>query len=267
MTIHSFIQRYLRAMLITLAGGFTMTAWSATLEVADALGRKVKVTTPVQHVALNFNFEELTAVAGKGNWARVVGISRAPWEGWRPVIFSRFAAVIPNLQAIPDIGHSDDGKLPGDWGPVKAEAVIADNPDLIFIAGSRWVNKPKAVKNGEVHAIEHGLCRTLVDFVAMPYIAKHLYPDAFKDVDPEAPARFCDVVALLQNGHLLASGTLAQVLTVAHVAQAFGVETEALRCGDGTGVLVSMRAMKNPLVTNNTIDSVASCKANTSATA
>ncbi|WP_180125144.1 ABC transporter substrate-binding protein [Rhodoferax sp. BLA1] len=329
---------------------FALCAWSATVEVTDALGRKVKVNSPVQRIALNFNFEEFTAVAGKDNWAKVVGISRAPFEGWRPVIFSRYAAVIPNLQAMPDIGHSDDGtfsaekvialkpdvlfiaewtykslqtareqiesagipivvidynaqllerhlsstraigkvmgtearaeeltklyerefngvlsriakaggpshkkvyvelgqagtdtvgnsysgtmwgkmlttlgavnvadgKLPGPWGPVNPEAVIADNPDLIFIAGSSWVNKPKAVKtgyeatpemtrqtllpyaqrpawanikavkNGEVHAIEHGLCRTLFDFVAMQYIAKRLYPDAFKDVDPEA---------------------------------------------------------------------------------
>jgi len=329
---------------------FALCAWSATVEVTDALGRKVKVNTPVQRVVLNFNFEEFTAVAGKDNWAKVVGISRAPFEGWRPVIFSRYAAVIPNLQAMPDIGHSDDGtfsaekvialkpdvlfisewtykslqiareqieaagipivvidynaqlldrhlsstraigkvmgtearaeelaklyereyngvlariakaggpshkkvyvelgqagadtvgnsysgtmwgkmlttlgavnvadgKLPGPWGPVNPEAVIADNPDLIFITGSSWLNKPKAVKTGyqatpemtraslrpyaeragwanikavktgEVHAIEAGLCRTLFDFVAMQYIAKRLYPEAFKDVDPEA---------------------------------------------------------------------------------
>ena len=65
--------------------------------------------------------------------------------------------------------------------------------------------------------------------------------------DLNAAARFCDHVALLQNGQLLACGTPAQVLTVAHIAQAFGVETEALRCSDGTGVLVPMRALKSPL--------------------
>jgi hypothetical protein len=42
----------------------------------------------------------------------------------------------------------------------------------------------KAVKRGQLHAIEHGLARTLFDFVAMQYIAKQLYPDAFQDVDP-----------------------------------------------------------------------------------
>jgi ABC-type Fe3+-hydroxamate transport system substrate-binding protein len=322
---------------------------AAKTEITDALGRKVMVETPVRRVAVNFNFEEFTAVAGKEGWAKVVGISRAPWAGWRPAIFSRYAAVIPNLQDMADLGHTDDdtfsvekvialkpdvlfmsewgwkaiethrpqleaagvpvvvidynaqrlerhlastralgkamgrearaealaalyeskyrdtmdrvaraapakkplvyvelgqsgaevvgnsysntmwgkivtqlgaanladGKLPGPWGPVNAEAVIAEDPDVVLIAGSSWVGKPlavktgydipaattraslapylarpgwaglKAVKTGQVHAIEHGLCRSLPDFVATRYIAKLLYPQAFADVDPE----------------------------------------------------------------------------------
>lgn len=344
-------KRLLQLGVLVFAWGVMGIATAATIEVTDALGRKVKVPSPVQRVALNFNFEEFTAVAGKEGWTKVVGISRAPWEGWRPVIFKRYAEVIPNLQAMPDIGHSDDGtfsaekiialkpdvlfiaewtyksletarsqieaagipivvidynaqlldhhlastraigkvmgtesraeelaklyereytkvlsripknaarkkvyvelaqagsetvgnsysgtmwgkiittlgadnladgKLPGPWGPLNQEAVIAADPDLIFFAGSSWVNKPKAVrtgyeatpditrksleayaqrpgysslkavKSGEVHAIEHGLCRTLFDFVAMQYMAKRLYPEAFKDVDPDASFR------------------------------------------------------------------------------
>ncbi len=350
MSFLSIFFRHARVVWLVLASVFAGHAWAATIEVTDAIGRKVKVVSPVQRVVVNFNYEEFTAVAGKDAWAKVVGISRAPFEGWRPVIFKRYAAVIPNLQTMPDIGHSDDGtfsaekvialkpdvlfmaewtykamqtardqieaagipivvvdynaqllerhlastrvmgkvmgtearaeelaqlyerqykdvmarvakasggakkkvyvelgqagadtvgnsysgtmwgkivtllgavnvadgKLPGPWGPVNAEAVIADNPDLIFIAGSSWVNRPKAVKTGyeataditrstlapyaqrpawaglnavktgQVHAIEHGLCRTLFDYVAMQYIGKQLYPEAFKDVDPVA---------------------------------------------------------------------------------
>jgi ABC-type Fe3+-hydroxamate transport system substrate-binding protein len=325
-------------------------AVAAPTEVVDALGRKVTINGPVNRVVVNFNFEEFTAVAGVEGWKKVVGISRAPWESWRPVIFARYKAVIPNLAAMPDIGNLDDntfsvekviglkpdvlllsdwtygslregigqieaagipivvidynaqllerhlastralgkvmgregraeelaklyegkyrdvmarvakahaaakpkvyvelgqagadtigntyngtmwgkiltlmgaenvaeGKIPGPWGPLNAEAVIAANPDAIFIAGSSWVNKPKAVKTGyeatpdltratlapyaaragwadlkavktgNVNAIEHGLCRTLFDFVAMEFIGKRLYPEAFRDVDPEA---------------------------------------------------------------------------------
>lgn len=333
----------------------TTRVLASTIEITDGIGRKVVVPQQVQRVIVNFNFEEFTAVAGVEAWSRVVGISRAPWEGWRPVIFARYKAVIPNLADMPDIGNSDDntfsvekvialkpdvlllaewtfnslksgkdqieaagipivvidynaqmlerhlastraigalmgtqaraeelatlyerefrdvmarvekaraagvsparvyvelgqagaatvgntyngtmwgkiittlgaeniaaGKIPGPWGPLNAEAVIAADPDVILIAGSSWVNRPnavrtgydttpdttrtslmpyasrpgwadlKAVRNGNVNAIEHGLCRTLFDFVAFQYIGKRLYPDAFRDVDPEASFR------------------------------------------------------------------------------
>lgn len=342
-----------RRILLAACAALSFTpALAAPLDITDALGRKVTINAPVNRVIVNFNFEEFTAVAGVEGWKKVVGISRAPWEGWRPAIFSRYKAAIPNLSEMPDIGNSDDnnlsvekiialkpdvflvadwtfkslkesatkieaagipivvidynaqllerhlastralgkvmgaearaeelaslyetryrdvmaravkakatspakpkvyvelgqagaetigntyngtmwgkildlmgaeniatGKIPGPWGPLNAEAVIAANPDAIFIAGSSWVNRPKAVKTGydateeltrttlapyaarpgwaelkavkagNVNAIEHGLCRTLFDFVAMEFIGKRLYPDAFKDVDPHA---------------------------------------------------------------------------------
>lgn len=328
----------------------TLAAFAAPTEITDALGRKVSVELPVKRIAVNFNFEEFTAVAGLDGWSKVVGISRAPWEGWRPLIFNRYKAVIPNLAAMPDIGFTEDnslsaekviglkpdvllmsewgyksattqmqqiegagiaivvidynaqilerhlastralgkvmgaearaeelatlyereyndvlarvakakaagakpkkvyvelgqagadtvgntynntmwgkiittlgadniaaGKIPGPWGPLNAEAVIAENPDLILMASSSWVGRPKAVrtgyeisetetraslmpyaqragwaelkaiKAGDINAIEHGLARTLYDFVAMQYIGKRLYPEAFADVDP-----------------------------------------------------------------------------------
>jgi ABC-type Fe3+-hydroxamate transport system substrate-binding protein len=109
-----------------------------------------------------------------------------------------------------------DGKLAGPWGPLAAETVLAANPDFVFIAGSSWVNRPQAVKTGydtppevtraslapyaqrpawqglaairnnELHAVEHGLCRTLFDDTATLYIAKRLWPGAFEDADPVA---------------------------------------------------------------------------------
>lgn len=102
----------------------------------------------------------------------------------------------------------------GNWGPLNPEYVLTEKPDLIFLAGSEWLNKPQAVgvgfgadpavararmdayltrpgwsdlpavRNGEVHAIYHGGARTLSDYIYAQYIAKQLYPDAFKDVDP-----------------------------------------------------------------------------------
>jgi ABC-type Fe3+-hydroxamate transport system substrate-binding protein len=337
---------------LALIVSFSTSVQAATRTITDALGRKVEVKNNVERVVINFNFEEFTAIAGVENWAKVVGMSRSLWEGWRPAIFSRYQAVIPNLAAMPEVGNTEenslsvekiialkpdvffvaewgfkalgpaeaqlkaagipivvidynaqilerhlastraigtvmgtsqraeelaalyeqsfndiqariarsklapqkvyvelgqagaatygnsysntmwgkiittlkavniaDGKLPGPWGPLNAETVLAENPDLIFIAGSSWINRPLAVKTGydatpeitrasllpyaqrpgwsnlkagqkgQIFAIEHGLSRTLFDFVAYQYIAKQLYPDAFADVDPDANFR------------------------------------------------------------------------------
>ncbi|MGR7922163.1 ABC transporter substrate-binding protein [Zobellella denitrificans] len=102
----------------------------------------------------------------------------------------------------------------GNWGPLRPEYVLTEKPDLIFLAGSEWLNKPQAVSvgfladpvvtrerigaylarpgwhdlpavgKGGVHAIYHGGSRTLSDYIYAQYIAKQLYPDAFGDIDP-----------------------------------------------------------------------------------
>ncbi len=111
------------------------------------------------------------------------------------------------------------GHIAKAWGPLSPEYIIAANPDHIFIAGSSWVNSPNAVltgfdaditttrarlapygqrpgwagiaaiRRGELHAIEHGLCRALFDYTAMLYLAKQMHPDRFSDVDPVAELR------------------------------------------------------------------------------
>lgn len=111
----------------------------------------------------------------------------------------------------------------GNWGPLSPEYVLASNPEAIFIAGSDWMDREKAVlmgpgiamattherlepfteragwsgidavKSGEVHAIYHGGARTLYDYAFLQYIAKTLHPEAFADVDPDATLkRFFD---------------------------------------------------------------------------
>lgn len=61
--------------------------------------------------------------------------------------------------------------------------------------------------------------------------------------DLQAAARFCDDVVLLHEGRVLASGSPSEVLSVAHVAHAFGVDSEVLTSRDGTSVLVHHRAI------------------------
>jgi ABC-type Fe3+-hydroxamate transport system substrate-binding protein len=106
------------------------------------------------------------------------------------------------------------GRIPGALGQLNPEMVLAADPDFIFIGGSSWPGQPrsvrlgyeveeasaraslapyverpawrnlKAVRNGNVYAIQHGLARTLFDYTAAQYIAKALYPAQFADVDP-----------------------------------------------------------------------------------
>ena len=111
------------------------------------------------------------------------------------------------------------GHIPGTWGPLNPELVLAANPDAIFLAGSSWPNRPKAVltgfdadiattrarlepythrpgwanlnaiRNGQLFAVEHGLSRALFDYTATYFIAKQLYPEQFHDIDPVAELR------------------------------------------------------------------------------
>ncbi len=106
------------------------------------------------------------------------------------------------------------GRIPGAYGPLSPEYVLAANPDAIFIAGSSWVGQPKAVltgfdadaattrarlapyarrqgwpelaaiRNGQLFAVEHGLCRALFDYTATYFIAKAIFPGRFADIDP-----------------------------------------------------------------------------------
>ncbi|MEO0568626.1 MAG: ABC transporter substrate-binding protein [Pseudomonadota bacterium] len=102
------------------------------------------------------------------------------------------------------------------WGPLSPEYVLAQNPEVVFFAGSGWLSREKAVvmgpgvdtalthdrmrpylgrsgwdsieavKDGEVHGLYHGGARTLYDFAFLQYIAKTLHPELFEDVDPQA---------------------------------------------------------------------------------
>lgn len=111
------------------------------------------------------------------------------------------------------------GIIPGTFGTVNPEQIIASNPDQIIITGGKWdayvpggnwvgvgygadlkearrklealTKRPgftgvKAVENGNVHAIWHQFYNNRYQFVAIQEIAKWLHPDLFKDLDPEA---------------------------------------------------------------------------------
>ncbi|THV17581.1 ABC transporter substrate-binding protein [Rhizobium rhizophilum] len=109
--------------------------------------------------------------------------------------------------------------IPGTFGTVNPEQIIASNPDQVIVTGSNWelyvpggkwvgvgpgadkaeaarklselMKRPgftdiKAVQDGNVHAIWHQFYNSPYQFVAVQQIAKWLHPDLFKDVDADA---------------------------------------------------------------------------------
>lgn len=108
--------------------------------------------------------------------------------------------------------------IPGTFGTVNPEQIIASDPDQIIITGANWENyvpsgnwvglgagadnaeserklnvlmqRPaftgvKAVKDGNVHGIWHQFYNSPYQFVAVQQLAKWLHPDLFKDLDPD----------------------------------------------------------------------------------
>lgn len=100
--------------------------------------------------------------------------------------------------------------------PVSEEFVLSQDPDMIFITGAEWIEKPDSMKMGfgispedvskkldkyktrngwkdltamkekNVYVIGQNLARDMCDFYAYETLAKTFHPELFKDVDPEA---------------------------------------------------------------------------------
>jgi iron complex transport system substrate-binding protein len=109
--------------------------------------------------------------------------------------------------------------IPGTFGTVNPEAIVAANPDVVIITGGNWgayvpggawvglgpgsdliearrklinlVQRPafaqtKAVKDNRVHAIWHQFYNSPYQFVAIQEMAKWIHPELFKDLDADA---------------------------------------------------------------------------------
>ncbi|MHC8491333.1 ABC transporter substrate-binding protein [Thalassospira sp. SM2505] len=109
--------------------------------------------------------------------------------------------------------------IPGTFGTINPEQVVASNPDQFvgtgasweaYVPGGAWVGlgpdadmvearrkliglmeRPaftgiKAVQNGQVHAVWHQFYNSPYQFVVIEQMAKWFHPDLFTDIDPEA---------------------------------------------------------------------------------
>lgn len=122
-----------------------------------------------------------------------------------------WGAILKNIQAKNLAENS-----PQPYMALDKEFVISKNPQYIFIGGSIWRNKSEgdqmrmgftvsekqaqerllnfttrpgwdrldAVKNNQVYGVDHGSLRNMADYTFTQYMAKAIYPQAFKDIDP-----------------------------------------------------------------------------------
>ena len=109
--------------------GWIVPAHAESIRITDALGRVVELPKRPERLVVTLHYEEITAVAGAEGWAKIVGMSRAPWESWRPAIYAEYLKVIPGLATIPDTGDIEDQSF-------AAEKVMAVRPDVLVL--SSW---------------------------------------------------------------------------------------------------------------------------------
>jgi iron complex transport system substrate-binding protein len=114
------------------------------------------------------------------------------------------------------------GIIPGTFGVVNPEQVVAARPDVVIVTGSNWrlfnadgawvgvgpgadqdvarrrlrqlMERPAyrtlpVARSGRVHAIWHQFYDSPYQFVAIQALAKWLHPELFADLDPDATFR------------------------------------------------------------------------------
>lgn len=124
---------------------------------------------------------------------------------------TQWGSVIDQLNAL----NIANGQI-SNWGKLSPEYVLAQNPQVILLAGSGWAGRDEAVimgpgvesslthermqaymarpgwdgldavKNGKVFGLYHGGNRTLYDYAFLQFLAKAMYPEHFADMDPQA---------------------------------------------------------------------------------
>lgn len=109
---------------VSLAG---VPSARAEIAVIDVEGRRVTLPGPAQQVLLGFYYEDFLAIVGPDAMDRVVAISRAPWKDWRPMQYRAYAAAIPRIETLVDVGSLDAGSF-------AIEAAVGARPDVALLA-------------------------------------------------------------------------------------------------------------------------------------
>ncbi len=188
-----------RALASPFAATFLATGAAPTRAarvITDALGRTVELPGPARRIVVAYYLEEFTAIAGAAGWEQAVGFRKHQWAVNRAKTYRRFAAAIPRLDALPDVGAGEEKLL-------IAEKVLAEKPDLLIVppwalganraefAPLEASGIPFIVVDYNAQTLDKRVASigSLTDWISLQFIAKQLYPAEFADVDPVASLR------------------------------------------------------------------------------
>jgi ABC-type Fe3+-hydroxamate transport system substrate-binding protein len=113
------------------AATIALPAWAGSLTVTDTMDRVVEIPENPERILLGFYFEDFLAVAGPDGYDRVVAISKDTWAGWRNLQWQTYAAAIPRLEELADVGEVDAGTF-------SLEATVAAKPDVALLAAWQY---------------------------------------------------------------------------------------------------------------------------------
>jgi len=98
------------------------------LTILDLADRTVTINKPVEKVVPLFNFEEYLAVeGGEDPFIKIVGWTRAYWEGRRQWIWEKYTEAFPAINEITDVGYIHKGTF-------SAEKTISLEPDIVIMS-------------------------------------------------------------------------------------------------------------------------------------
>jgi iron complex transport system substrate-binding protein len=119
-----------RSFLATsIIGTFAAPALAAPrrVELVDVLGRKVSIRLPVRRALVGMYLEDVAAVAGSDVFDRMAAISTATWRDWKSNQWKAYAAKLPTLAGLADVGEIENKSF-------SMEKAIAAEPDVAILA-------------------------------------------------------------------------------------------------------------------------------------
>ncbi len=132
--------------------------------------------------------EEYSFTYGKNMWGAMATLAggdniAAPFvEWWGPMNPEQVLASKPEVVVISgtEFGKSDSALLMGQG----VERSLAKDRLAGFAKRAGWSQLP-AIKDQRLVGVYQGASRTILDFAMVQYLAKALYPELFKELDPE----------------------------------------------------------------------------------